>query len=358
MLWADNKSITLQIVFPEKACKKHISSHFHFFKGDVQALLFFFLLSCTVLLNGAGYGWSWKCKRTSFLNSWVLSGGLGAIWMSGEEALNELFFVLLQRLFELIVKFPWTEKPTFALIWYLRGAVPGALWWTYAPAAVTLCFDSLPPHRLPTSTGACHGGTSDPSSWFMVLDLGSFQVVWPSSETDINWEDQSGLAFEEVFQILLCNPAEKCDVPFMFPFHLSFERAKRGSSCDRGLLMLAADSFQINFYIFVTSISQPLYFLDLDIALARLPVSKNNFIILSNANDLVHHAGYVKCCSLFSPWNNIGSWVIQDCISYLVNVPVILPYAIINTFIDYPLYARHPWGFHFSISHFYNNAAR
>lgn len=51
MLWADNKSITLQIVFPEKAFKKHISSHFHFFKGDVQALLFFFLLSCTVLLN-------------------------------------------------------------------------------------------------------------------------------------------------------------------------------------------------------------------------------------------------------------------------------------------------------------------
>lgn len=88
----------------------------------------------------------------------------------------------------------------------------------------------------------------------MVLDLGSFQVAWPSSETDINCKDQSGLAFEEVFQILLCKPAEKCGVPFMFPFHLPFERAKRGSSCDRGLLMLAANSFQINFYLFVTGV--------------------------------------------------------------------------------------------------------
>lgn len=75
----------------------------------------------------------------------------------------------------------------------------------------------------------------------MVLDLGSFQVAWPSSETNINCKDQSGLAFEEVLQILLCKPAEKYGVPFMFPFHLSLERAKGGSSCDRGLLMLAAN---------------------------------------------------------------------------------------------------------------------
>ena len=51
MLWADNKNIAMQILFLEKACKKHISSHFLFFRGDVQALLFFFLLSCTVLLK-------------------------------------------------------------------------------------------------------------------------------------------------------------------------------------------------------------------------------------------------------------------------------------------------------------------
>ena len=88
----------------------------------------------------------------------------------------------------------------------------------------------------------------------MVLDLCCFQVAWPSSETDINCKDQSGLAFEEVFQILLCKPAEKCGASFMFPFHLSLERAKGQSSCDRGLLVLAANSFQITFYIFVTGI--------------------------------------------------------------------------------------------------------
>lgn len=90
---------------------------------------------------------------------------------------------------------------------------------------------------------------SDPSFLSMVLGLCCF-----SSETDINFKDQSGLAFEEVFHILLCKPAERCDVPFMFPFHLALERAKGGSSYDRGLLMLAANSFQINFYIFVMGI--------------------------------------------------------------------------------------------------------
>lgn len=42
MLWADNRSIALQIVLPEKACKKHISSRFYFFRGDIQAFLVFF----------------------------------------------------------------------------------------------------------------------------------------------------------------------------------------------------------------------------------------------------------------------------------------------------------------------------
>lgn len=70
----------------------------------------------------------------------------------------------------------------------------------------------------------------------MVLGLCCFQVVQPSSETDINCKDQSGLAFEEVFHILLCKPAERCDVPFMFPFHLALERAKGRSSYDRGAI--------------------------------------------------------------------------------------------------------------------------
>lgn len=88
----------------------------------------------------------------------------------------------------------------------------------------------------------------------MVLDLHRFQVAWLFSETDVSCKDQSGPAFEEVFQILLCKPAEKCGVPFMSPFHLSLERAKGRSSHDEGLLMLAASSFQISFYIFVTGI--------------------------------------------------------------------------------------------------------
>lgn len=244
----------MQILFQEKACKKHISSCFLFQGRWSGTYSFSFYRVALYCWKWAAYGWSWKCKRTSFLNSWVLPGRLRAIWVSGGEALNELF-CFAPKTFELIVKFPWTEKPTFALIWYLRGAIPGALWGTYAPAAVTLFWLSPPlvPH-IHSPAGACPGGSSDPSSGFMVLDLGSFQVAWPSSETDINCRDQSGLAFEEAFQILLCKPAEKCGVPFMFLFHLSFERAKRGSSCDRGLLMLAANSFQINFYIFVTGI--------------------------------------------------------------------------------------------------------
>lgn len=66
----------------------------------------------------------------------------------------------------------------------------------------------------------------------MVLNLCCFQVAGPSLETDISCRDQSGLAFEEVFQILLGKPAEKYGPAFMFPFRLSLERAEQRSSCD------------------------------------------------------------------------------------------------------------------------------
>lgn len=54
----------------------------------------------------------------------------------------------------------------------------------------------------------------------MVPDLHRIQAAWPSSETDINGKDQSGMAFEAVWQTLLCKPAERCGVPFMFPLCL------------------------------------------------------------------------------------------------------------------------------------------
>ena len=125
---------------------------------------------------------------------------------------------------------------------------------TYIPAAVTVCFFA---HStcLPTSTAlqVPAVGTPDLSFWSVVLDLSCFQVAWPLSETDINWKDQSGLAFEELFQILLCKPAGRCGVPFMFPLHPSLQRAKGGSSSTRsrrgrskGLWMLVANSFQVN----------------------------------------------------------------------------------------------------------------
>lgn len=190
------------------------------------------------------------------------------------------------------------------------------------------------PHQQPCK--CLQWGTSDPSVWFTVLELCCFQVAWPSSEADINCRDQSGLAFEEVSQMLLCKPFERCSVPFMFPFHLSLERAKGGSSCDRGLLMLVANSFQINFYIFVTGIWQPLYFLDLGIALARLPVSeKNNFCTLNErknkGNVLLHHVDCITCCFEFFPLYNTGCWVVawlfQDRINCPVKLLVIPPYV-------------------------------
>lgn len=49
MLWADNRSIAMQIVFPEKACKKPIFfSHFYFFKRVFRHFWFSFYESCCV----------------------------------------------------------------------------------------------------------------------------------------------------------------------------------------------------------------------------------------------------------------------------------------------------------------------
>lgn len=91
-----------------------------------------------------------------------------------------------------------------------------------------------------------------------VLDLRCLQVVWPSSETDINCKDQSGLAFEDFFHILLCKPAEMCCF-----FHVSSPSVSpKGKG--RGLHMAGAIDagckfISINFYIFVLGNRTPLY---------------------------------------------------------------------------------------------------
>lgn len=91
MFWADNRSIATHIIFREGfQVNKHISSCFYFFKGDIQ-VLFIVGESGTITVGVE------SCRGISFLNSRALCGGVGAIWVPEEEALNELLFVLLQR---------------------------------------------------------------------------------------------------------------------------------------------------------------------------------------------------------------------------------------------------------------------
>lgn len=135
------------------------------------------------------------------------------------------------------------------MVW--KGAIPGAPCWTYAAAAVTLCVLAHAPW-LPTRTALQVPAVGN--VWPVLLVHGAwsthhFQVAWPSSETDINGKDQSGLAFEEVWRTLLCKPAESCGVPFMFAFCLCPEGRGRIFTW-WGLLMLVANSFQINYYFF------------------------------------------------------------------------------------------------------------
>lgn len=75
-------------------------------------------------------------------------------------------------------------------------------------------------------------------------------MAWLSSETDINCEDHSGLAFEEAFQALFSKPAERCAAPFMFPFCLPLERALGRSSRDQVSIDLGHKALQINFCMF------------------------------------------------------------------------------------------------------------
>lgn len=136
-------------------------------------------------------------------------------------------------------------------LWYgvKGGAIPGAPCWTYAAAAVFFGSRPLASH-IHSPAGACCGERLPrPSGPWCLIYLHRFQAAWPSSETDINGKDQSGLAFEEVWRTLLCKPAEGCGVPFMFPFCLCPEGKGRIFTW-WGLLMLVANSFQINFYIF------------------------------------------------------------------------------------------------------------
>lgn len=99
--------------------------------------------------------------------------------------------------------------------------------------------ETIPGLEMDTSTGRCQSLSIPciPSStralvfFSAVLGLCCLQVLWPSSETDINCRDQSGLAFEEVFTFCSVSPL-RCPVPFKFLLHLSLQRAKGGSSHD------------------------------------------------------------------------------------------------------------------------------
>lgn len=70
MLWADNRSIAMQILFPEQAFSIHISSHFYFSNFTFPREMFrYFLLSLPVLVSVEQLQLELKCRETSFLNS-------------------------------------------------------------------------------------------------------------------------------------------------------------------------------------------------------------------------------------------------------------------------------------------------
>lgn len=122
------------------------------------------------------------------------------------------------------------------MLWYgIKGVQFQGLRDGHMHQQLLLCVLTLSPW-LPTSMAlrCLLWGTSDLSSWFMVLDLGCFQVAWPSCETDINCKDQSGLAFEEVFQILLCKPAERCGVLSCFHSSCLLRGQREGLLVTRG----------------------------------------------------------------------------------------------------------------------------
>lgn len=88
---------------------------------------------------------------------------------------------------------------------------------------------------------------------------------------------------------------------------------------------------QIHFKLISTFLSQAsdshCISLDLDIALARLPVSeKNNFCTLNErknkGNVLLHHVDCITCCFEFFPLCNIGSWVVTWIFQDRINCPV------------------------------------
>lgn len=77
----------------------------------------------------------------------------------------------------MIVTFPLALQPAFALIRQEVRQSWGPVM-ALAPAAVPPCLDSLPlAPRIQSPVRACYGGASDPSFWFMVLDLQRFQVA-------------------------------------------------------------------------------------------------------------------------------------------------------------------------------------
>lgn len=133
--------------------------------------------------------------------------------------------------------------------------IPRALRWAYPPAAVSLCFDSLPlALHIHRPASVCCGELLTHPFGPLCLIYTVSRWLGPALRQTSIAKIRVGWLLKRLFKFRFAILLRDGGAPFMFPFHLSLERAQGRSSCDRGLLMLAANSFQINFYIFVTGI--------------------------------------------------------------------------------------------------------
>ena len=184
----------------------------------------------------------------------MLWGRAGAIWASAEAALGEPLFVSLPRLLRWLLHSLWLSTCLCfdpGEVRQSQGPRDGHL---RSRCASVFGLPALAPHIHSPARACCGGLLTRPFGSRCLICTISRWLDFLPRQTSVA-KIRAGRLLKRFFRFCFANLLR--NVVFLsclHPIHPSLERAKGWSSHDKGLLMLAANSFQINFYIFVTGI--------------------------------------------------------------------------------------------------------